>query len=64
MVDEVRDETKYIAVEKGLQKACSITIVNLQNQCAFPSQGELSCLGCKYLFGAAVFLFLAVYHMF
>lgn len=45
IVYEVRDETKDIVVEKGLQKAYSITIVYVQKQSAFSPQGELSCLG-------------------
>jgi len=42
MTSEMKQD---IAVEKGLQKAYSISIVHLQNQSAFSPQGELSCLG-------------------
>lgn len=41
IVYEVRDETRVIAVEKGLQKADSVTIVYVQKQPAFSPQGEI-----------------------
>lgn len=63
IVYEVRDETRVIAVEKGLQKADSVTIVYLQKQPAFSPQGELSCLGWEYLLWVVVFLFLAVLYI-
>lgn len=48
IVHEVRGETKDIAAEKGRRKAYNITIVYLQKQSAFSTQGKLSCLGWEH----------------